>query len=83
MEVFMIVRKGGTYVAKCDGDCNTEFDTGLESFHQAVNYLSREAGWESYKARGKWWNFCPRCSEIANPELDRVGVAFALKEPDD
>ena len=79
----MITLKSGAYVAECDGGCSTEIDTGLRSFRQAVNYISRAEGWENRRTRGQWWNFCPRCSETANPELDHVGVGFTLKAPDD
>jgi hypothetical protein len=79
----MITLQSGSYVAECDGDCNSKIDTGQRSFQQAVNYISRAEGWENRKARGKWWNFCPRCGDATNPELDRVGVGFTLKTPDD
>ena len=79
----MISLKNGAYLAECDGGCGAQFNTGLRSFHQAVNLLSREEGWQNCKARGQWWNFCPQCGDLTNPELDRVGVGFTLKEPDD
>jgi len=79
----MIALKGGKYVAECDGACGESVDTGLRSFQQAVNYLSRVENWENRKLRGQWWNFCPRCGDIANPDLDRVGVGFTLKPSDD
>jgi hypothetical protein len=79
----VITLKGGRYVAECDGSCNAKIDTGLRSFQQAVNYISRVECREIRKTRGQWWNFCPRRGDAANPELDRVGVGFTLKPPDD
>lgn len=74
----MITLENGSYVAKCDG-CSAEIDTGQRSFQQAVNFISRAEGWENRKARQQWWNFCSRCSEAANPDLDHVGVGFTVR----
>jgi hypothetical protein len=76
----MITLQQGTYVAKCDG-CEAELDAGLRSFHRAINLMSRVEGWANRRAGGQWWNFCPRCEDAANPELDR-GVG-STKAPDD
>lgn len=78
----MITLERGSYVAKCDG-CSAEIDTGQRSFQQAVNYISRAEGWENRKTRQQWWNFWSRCSEVANPDLDRVGVGFIAKSIDE
>jgi transcription elongation factor Elf1 len=74
---------GNKYVAYCDG-CGSRVETGLKSFHQAVNYLSRVAGWDGRQLRnGGWKNYCPTCSEQADPDLDRAGIGFTKKFNDD
>jgi hypothetical protein len=69
----------GSWVAYCDGGCGASLNTGLKSFQQAVNYLSRAEGWDNRKQRGVWSNYCPSCGEYAQPELDRTGVQFTRK----
>jgi hypothetical protein len=43
----MIRQQGGKYVAYCDGECGASVHTGLRSFHQAINYISRVEEWEN------------------------------------
>jgi len=78
----MIILKGKTYVAECDG-CGESIDTGLRSFRQAVNYISRAEGWENRKIRNFWRNFCPKCIEAGDPDLDQIGVTFRRTIEDD
>jgi hypothetical protein len=55
----MIVQSPGmTWNAQCDGCCAV-IDTGLTSFQQAVNYISRAEGWHNRRLRGVWNNFSP------------------------
>jgi hypothetical protein len=78
----------GKYIAWCDGDgCRASVNTGLRSIQQASNYLSREAGWESWpdRERGGWRNFCPDCIESGDisPDLEQAGIHFARRTIDD
>ena len=66
----------------CDG-CTETCDTGLTSFHQAMNYITREEGWERRPLRGQWLHYCPRCREYAQPELDQAGVYFGRRPADE
>ena len=75
--------EGGRYKAICDR-CRETTDTGQRSFQQAINYLSREEGWESRRLKdGKWRNYCPRCGEEGNPDADLAGLGFTLKRKSD
>jgi hypothetical protein len=75
----MFRQEGGKYIAVCDG-CGTASATGQRSFQQAINFLSREDGWESRKLKdGKWRNYCPQCGEEADPEGDLAGLGFTRK----
>jgi hypothetical protein len=65
------------YQIKCDG-CGTVNYTDQRSFHQARNVSSVE-GWDHRQLRGVWHNYCPRCAEDANPELELVGIHFFKK----
>jgi hypothetical protein len=73
-------RPGGEYIASCDR-CGRTFNTGLRSMQQAANCLSRSEGWDSWKQRGVWKNYCPGCVEAGepDPDLDRAGIGFVLK----
>jgi hypothetical protein len=75
----MIRLEGGKYAAYCDGECGTSVKTGLRSFHQAINYISRAEGWDNRKREGQWRNYCPSCGEYANPEQDLAGVHFGRR----
>ncbi len=80
----MIRLEGARYVAYCDGECGASVDTGLRSFQQAVNYISRVEGWDNRKRDRQWHNYCPSCGEYANPEQDLAGVHFGRRAiPDD
>jgi hypothetical protein len=80
----MIRQERGVFIASCDG-CGETINTGLRSMHQAANYLSRAEGWDSWKQRGEWRNYCPRCIEAGDPDpdLDRAGVTFTRKKISD
>ena len=65
-------------VAECDR-CEETLNTGQKSFQQAANYLSRAAGWDSWEHDGVWRNYCPRCIEGGDPDLDRAGIGFTKK----
>ena len=77
----MIELVNGVYVATCDG-CGTKVNTGLRSFHQAVNYISRAEGRANRRPRGVWSNYCPRCGDDAD-DLGIVGIGFTKKPADD
>jgi hypothetical protein len=77
----MLRLESRTWKAQCDG-CPKAIDTGQKSFQQAVNYLSRAEGWESRKLRDGWRNYCPQCSEEADPDLEIAGIGF-IKEVSD
>jgi hypothetical protein len=63
-----------TWKAECDG-CGEVIRTGQKSFQQAVNYISRAEGWDNRKLKdGRWRNYCPRCAEEADPDLDLTGL---------
>jgi hypothetical protein len=80
----MIHQENGKYVAYCDGECGALVHTGLRSFHQAINYISRAEEWENRKREGEWHNYCPRCSEYADPERELAGIQFGRRAiPDD
>lgn len=74
----MITLEGKTWNAECDR-CGEAIDTGQKSFQQAVNYLSRAEGWESRKIRGTWKNYCPRCGEEGDPDMDLAGIGFTRR----
>ena len=79
----MIEQKRGVWIATCDGGCGRQTNTGLKSFQQAVNFISRAEGWRNEKLRGVWTNYCPDCAESAD-DLGIVGVGFTRKHiPDD
>jgi hypothetical protein len=47
-------------------------------------YISRAEGWDNRKLKnGTWRNYCPRCSEEADPDLDFVGLGFTKKPASD
>jgi hypothetical protein len=69
-------------IVQCDG-CSASCNTALTSFHQAMNYVTREEGWERRRLRGQWFHYCPQCGEYAQPELDQAGVYFGRKTIDD
>jgi Fe2+ or Zn2+ uptake regulation protein len=71
-----------TWKVECDR-CGEVIHTGQKSFQQAVNYISRAEGWESRETRGIWRNYCPRCREEANPDMDLAGIGFTKKIADD
>jgi hypothetical protein len=75
----MIRQENGNWVAYCDGDCGASVNTGVRSFQQAVNYLSRAERWDSRKYRDLWFNYCPSCGEYGRPEIDRTGLHFTRK----
>jgi hypothetical protein len=79
----MIRMVGRNWVANCDGGCGSEVDTGQKSFRQATIYLSRAAGWDNRKLRDGWRNYCPACSEEADPDLDLAGIGFSKRFVDD
>ena len=64
-----------TWKAECDG-CSEAVHTGQKSFQQAVNYISRAEGWENRELKDRWRNYCPRCAEEADPDLNIAGVGF-------
>jgi hypothetical protein len=78
----MIRQEGGKWVAYCDGECGA---SGLRSFQQTVNYISRAEGWDSRRSHdGQWHNYCPACGEYANPEQELAGIHFGRRaSPDD
>jgi hypothetical protein len=78
--VAMIRQVGRNWVADCDGGCGTSIYTGQKSFRQAVIYLSRAEAWDNRKLRDGWRNYCPRCAEQADPDLDLAGLGFATKK---
>jgi hypothetical protein len=78
----MITLEGGSYVAQCDG-CGETINTGQRSFQQAVNYISRAHGWDNRKTKDGWRNYCPRCGEEADPDLDIAGIQFTRKPIND
>lgn len=68
------LEKGG-YVVICDGECGATLNTGLRSFHQALNYMTREADWQNRKSDGGGWrNYCPACAEMVDPERENAGL---------
>lgn len=75
----MLRQEGGKYVAYCDGECGATVHTGLRSFHQAVNYISRAEGWDNRKRENGWHNYCPSCAEYADPERDLAGIHFGRR----
>jgi len=81
----MIRLENGKYVAYCDGECGASVNTGLRSFQQAVNYISRVEGWDNRRdGQGPWHNYCRACAEQANPEQDIAGAHFGRRAiPDD
>jgi hypothetical protein len=79
----MIRQVGRNWVADCDGGCGTSIDTGQKSFRQATIYLSRAEGWDNRKLRDGWRNYCSRCAEQADPDLDLAGLGFTKKLIDD
>jgi hypothetical protein len=69
----------GKYQIECDGGCGKVNYTGQRSFHQARNVSSAE-NWEQLRTEGgSWRNYCPRCAEEPNPDLDLTGVHFFKK----
>jgi hypothetical protein len=72
----------GKWVAECDR-CGATINTGQKSFQQAANYLSRAEGWDSWEHDGVWRNYCPRCIEGGDPDLDRAGIGFTKRSIDD
>lgn len=75
----MIRYVGGSIIADCDR-CGTSMNTGQRSMQQAANYLSRAEGWDSWKRRGEWRNYCPRCVEDGgDPDLENAGVNFGIR----
>jgi hypothetical protein len=71
----MIRLERASYVAYCDGECGAWVKTGLRSFHQAINYMTREADWQNRKSDGGGWrNYCPNCAELPNPEQENAGI---------
>ena len=66
-----------TWKAQCDG-CGAVIHTGLKSFQQAVNFISRAEGWHNRRLRGVWNNYCPRCGEEAN-DFGIVGIGFTKR----
>jgi len=81
----MIRLEGGKYVAYCDGECGATINTGLRSFHQAINYMTREADWQNRKSgRDAWRNYCSNCAELPNPEQENAGLYIGRRLiPDD
>ena len=80
----MIRLERGRYVAHCDGECGASVNTGLRSFHQAINLISRVEEWENRKGEGGWRNYCPNCREYADPERELAGIHFGRRAiPDD
>src|ERR1700722_19104076 len=59
----MIRPENGKYVAYCDGECGAVVHTGLRSFYQAINYISRAEGWDNRKRDDGWHNYCQSCAE--------------------
>ena len=59
----------GKYQFECDGLCGEVNYTDQKSFHQARN-VSRVEGWDHRQVRGVWHNYCPRCAEEGNPDLE-------------
>lgn len=77
-------RADRTWVAYCDGECGASVVTGLKSFRQAANYISRSEGWDNRKRGDDWFNYCPSCAEYAQPERENPGIYFGRKViPDD
>jgi hypothetical protein len=74
----MISQVNGKWMAKCDR-CDRSINTGQKSFQQAANYLSRAEGWDSWEHSGEWTNYCPRCIEGGDFDLDRAGIGFTKK----
>jgi hypothetical protein len=69
-------------LSECDGGCGAVVRTGQKSFQQAINYLSRAEGWDSRKLRDGWRNYCPACSQEADPDL--AGIGFTRRRiPDE
>ncbi len=69
----MFKQKDGKYQIECDGGCGAVNYTGQRSFHQARNVSSVE-NWEHRRPpNGKWRNYCPRCAEEANIDLELAG----------
>ena len=76
----MIRQEGGKYVAYCDGECGASVNTGLRSFHQTINYMTREADWQNRKSDGTGWrNYCPACAEMPDPERENAGLYFGRR----
>lgn len=76
----MIRQERGVYIASCDR-CGETLNTGLRSMQQVSNYLSRVEGWESWKPGGEWRNYCPKCIEGGDPDLERerAGIGFTRR----
>ena len=66
----MIRQENGKYVAYCDGECGAFVNTGLRSFHQAINVMSRVEEWENRKREDGWHNYCAKCRGYADPERE-------------
>lgn len=80
----MIRLESGQYVAYCDGECGSTLKTGLRSFHQAINYMTREADWQNRRSGKDWRNYCPGCAELADPERENAGLFIGRRFiPDD
>jgi hypothetical protein len=75
----MIRQENGKYVAYCDGECGASVNTGLRSFHQALNVMSRVEEWENRKRQDGWHNYCPNCSGYADPERELAGLIFGRR----
>jgi hypothetical protein len=79
----MIRLAGRVWIADCDGGCGTSIDTGQKSFRQATIYLSRAEGWDNRKLRDGWRNYCSRCAEEADPDLDLACLGFTKTSIDE
>lgn len=65
------------YQFECDG-CGEVIYTDQKSFRQELN-VSRVESWEHREIRGTWRNYCPRCTEEANPDLELAGLYIFKK----
>jgi hypothetical protein len=80
----MFALEDGKWMVECDGGCGAVVRTGQKSFQQAINYLSRAEGWDSRKLRDGWRNYCPACSQEADPDPDLAGIGFTRRRiPDE
>jgi hypothetical protein len=74
----MIRQERGIYSAICDG-CGATINTGLRSMQQVANFLSRVENWDNRRLKDGWRNYCPQCSESADPDADLAGIGFIQK----